>query len=132
MTIYGPQIALAARMIKAYGQIAVLRRVAVEDPNPVTDLPADTSTADQQVAVLLRAPSTMTEQSYASQFASGAMVRSKTRTVTMAGVDVDGAPVEEPKEGDLLLVGADTWRFVGASVVDPDGTAIIYSGTVKR
>jgi hypothetical protein len=132
LTRYSPQIALAARQLKAFGRIVTLQRVAVEDANLVTDLPADSSARSTQVAALLKPPSRMTEQSYSDQFKSGALVLSQTRQVTLAGVDIDGNPIAPINAGDLLLVDGETWRFVGASVVAPDGTAIVHNGTIKK
>lgn len=119
-------------MLKAYGRTVTIRRVSPEEPDPITDLPAEASGATQQVSAVMKAPSTMTEQSYASQFAAGTMVRSRTQSVTFAAVDLSGQPTVPPQEGDELVVDGVVWRFMGVSVAEPDGTPIVFTGTVKR
>lgn len=129
MTVYSSQIALALRLIKAKGQKITLEQTVTADaPDPVTDLPAETGAKQSSAYALVMAPNTMTEQAYADQFRLGSMIRSRTRVLTIAAEGVSFVP----QEGDKALFDGKTWVFVGVKATAPDGTPIIYEGTVKR
>lgn len=130
---YAAQIEKVRVKLAAKGQFIVLRQVIVDDFDKITDAPGDTTKKQATVAALVTPPNTMTEQSYADQFKTGQMIRSRTRSVFFATRDKDGKDLAfVPVEGDQLDVEGFTWTFVGVASFAPDGVPIYYTGTVKR
>lgn len=116
--------------LKRYGQVVQLGlKPPPEDIDPVTDpVSDDTPKMVSAYAVLGAAPS---GQAYEEAYLAGTLERSSLRSVLLAPTFEGEALPRMPYEGDVLVFGGQTWAFIGTTVVEPSGTALLYRGVVR-
>lgn len=135
MTVYQSLIDSAAALLKAKGRKILLR--PYQQPtslNNVTDVSVDPADVTYTLNAIVLPPSTMTVQSYGNQFEAGTMVRSKVRDVYASPKGI----AYQVQEGDTLVFDKNAqgldyeWMILGAEIIAPDATDILWHMTCIR
>lgn len=135
MGVYSAAVKTAIRLIKAKGRRVTVTHIVLgnEDIEPLADTPTDPDTLTSEIYAVILPPNRMTEQAYADQFANGTLVRSRVRRFMCANTDADGGELAFViADGDQVTIDGFIWTIVGIALLDPDGSIIMYSGTIKR
>ncbi len=119
---YSGVIQSADALIAKFGQTMTLRRTASSfDPNTLTS--SSTTNSYEVVGVDLALTRTAD-----TSMASGTLVEENRRKVLLAAKDL---PIN-PKSGDDLVIGSETWSVVGATPTRPAGKAIVHQLEITR
>lgn len=128
MPDYAAIAASALASLTKYGRSATLRRITEGTYNPATGATAAATTTDQTVTVAVLPASKGTVEAFDERFMSGTLVGKSLRSVLMgaSGLTFD------PAAGDKLILGSDTWHVIGATPLEPAGTAVLWRMGIQK
>jgi len=111
--------------IEDNGEPIKLVRVVHGQVDPATGIASETRTEYPCMAIVAKASGGMKNE---DSFASGTLIETNLRTVTVAALDL----AIEPTPGDIAVFDATDWAVVGVTAERAEGLNIVSNMTVKR
>jgi len=125
---YDRMASTALRLIEQFGQTITLRDETPGGYDPTTGVTTDPVLRDQTVQAVVLPASKGTVEAFDNRFIDGTLIESNLRALKIAAEGLAWAP----KPGCVAVFGGEVWTLLGVTSSAPDGTALVYSATVRR
>lgn len=129
---YGNLASIADRLLVSKGQTAIhTKRVEGSfDPSTGKD---DTKTTQSQSVTIVKLPAAGGKIQALDNIPDGSSVARNTAYLLMSSRKIDGAPLDfEPEFDHKITINSVEWNISGATILDPDGTSVIYKVAIRR
>jgi len=125
---YEEMAGVALELISEFGQTITLRDETPGGYDPTTGVTTDPVLRDQTVQAVVLPASKGTVEAFDNRFIDGTLIESNLRALKIAAEGLAWAP----KPGCVAVFGGEVWTLLGVTSSAPDGTALVYSATVRR
>lgn len=118
MTDYTKKARETDTKLRKKGGTVTLRRIVLGDDNPDTGKPDKTVTDYTAAGIKL---------GYEAERIDGNLIQSGDQELMLSPLQLDGQPLPEPKNSDLILIGGVTYAIKSVGKLEPVDVPILFT-----